>query len=197
VNDSENFGTRITEIGVAVAKIWRKEVIGTYLEFLEVARAISRFIFENQGVFLKIRGSRLHFTEGQGLIAKLVGIFRRGIIFQWEKHGGLDPPFMDHWGHRSMVDWAMVSRRGSSVLGLAVALGHGGSPAAVQWGDRCMGSPYRASLGRGRRCGDRVTAMKKRRWWCSMWAVFWRGEKRRRARRGAVEDGGTLPLYRG
>jgi hypothetical protein len=64
VNDSENFGTRITKIGVAVAKIWRKEVIGTYLEFLEVARAISRFIFENQGVFLKIRGSRLHFTEG-------------------------------------------------------------------------------------------------------------------------------------
>jgi hypothetical protein len=35
VNDSEKFGTRITEIGVAVAKIWQKEVIGTYLEFLE------------------------------------------------------------------------------------------------------------------------------------------------------------------
>jgi hypothetical protein len=29
--DSENFGERITEFGVAVAKIWRKEVIGTYL----------------------------------------------------------------------------------------------------------------------------------------------------------------------
>jgi hypothetical protein len=35
VNDSETFGIRITEIGVAVAKIWRKEVIRTYLEFLE------------------------------------------------------------------------------------------------------------------------------------------------------------------
>jgi hypothetical protein len=35
VNDTEKFGTRITEIGVAVAKIWQKEVIGTYLEFLE------------------------------------------------------------------------------------------------------------------------------------------------------------------
>jgi hypothetical protein len=34
-SDSENFGTRIAEIGVTVAKIWRKEVIGTYLEFLE------------------------------------------------------------------------------------------------------------------------------------------------------------------
>jgi hypothetical protein len=35
VNDSKKFGARITEIGVVVAKIWRKEVIGTYLEFLE------------------------------------------------------------------------------------------------------------------------------------------------------------------
>jgi hypothetical protein len=31
LSDSENFGERITEFGVAVAKIWRKEVIGTYL----------------------------------------------------------------------------------------------------------------------------------------------------------------------
>jgi hypothetical protein len=30
-SDSENFGERITEFGVMVAKIWRKEVIGTYL----------------------------------------------------------------------------------------------------------------------------------------------------------------------
>jgi hypothetical protein len=35
VNDSKKFGARITEIGVAIAKIWRKEVIGTYLDFLE------------------------------------------------------------------------------------------------------------------------------------------------------------------
>jgi hypothetical protein len=49
VNDSENFGARIAEIRVAVAKIWRKEVIVTYLEFLEVARAISRIILKNQG----------------------------------------------------------------------------------------------------------------------------------------------------
>jgi hypothetical protein len=49
VNDSENFGMGITEIRVAVVKIWQKEVIGTYLEFLKVARAISGIIFENQG----------------------------------------------------------------------------------------------------------------------------------------------------
>jgi hypothetical protein len=30
-SDSENFGDRITEFRVTVAKIWRKEVIGTYL----------------------------------------------------------------------------------------------------------------------------------------------------------------------
>jgi hypothetical protein len=33
VKDFENFGARITEIRVAVTKIWQKEVIGTYLEF--------------------------------------------------------------------------------------------------------------------------------------------------------------------
>jgi hypothetical protein len=30
-SDSENFGERINEFGVTEAKIWRKEVIGTYL----------------------------------------------------------------------------------------------------------------------------------------------------------------------
>jgi hypothetical protein len=34
-SDSMNFDAIITEIGITVAKIWRKEVIGTYLEFLE------------------------------------------------------------------------------------------------------------------------------------------------------------------
>jgi hypothetical protein len=49
VGDSEKFGTRITDIGVAVVKIWQKEIIGTYFEFLEVAMAIFENIFENQG----------------------------------------------------------------------------------------------------------------------------------------------------
>jgi hypothetical protein len=30
-SDSENFGERINEFGVAVAKIWWEEVIGAYL----------------------------------------------------------------------------------------------------------------------------------------------------------------------
>jgi hypothetical protein len=29
--DSDNFGERISGFGVVVAKIWRKELIGTYL----------------------------------------------------------------------------------------------------------------------------------------------------------------------
>jgi hypothetical protein len=33
-SDSEHFGARIDEIGVTVAKIWRK-VVETYLDFLE------------------------------------------------------------------------------------------------------------------------------------------------------------------
>jgi hypothetical protein len=35
VNDSEKFGARIAGIEVAVAEIWRKEVIETYLKFLK------------------------------------------------------------------------------------------------------------------------------------------------------------------
>jgi hypothetical protein len=53
VNDSENFGTRIAKIGVVVEMIWQKEVIGTYLQFLKVTRAISGIIFKNQGVLLE------------------------------------------------------------------------------------------------------------------------------------------------
>jgi hypothetical protein len=30
-SDFENFGARITKIGVMVVKIWRKEVVGTFL----------------------------------------------------------------------------------------------------------------------------------------------------------------------
>jgi hypothetical protein len=38
--------------------------------------------------------------------------------------------------------------------------------------------------------------MKKRRWWCSVGPMLERGERRRRAGRGAVEDGG-LSLFIG
>jgi hypothetical protein len=63
VSDSENFGERIIEFGVAVANIWRKEVIGSYLSFLEVARGISRNIFETQGFVYKKCGLRLNYGQ--------------------------------------------------------------------------------------------------------------------------------------
>jgi hypothetical protein len=34
-DDCEDFGARIAKIGVAVEKIWRKEVTEIYFEFLE------------------------------------------------------------------------------------------------------------------------------------------------------------------
>jgi hypothetical protein len=49
VKDSENFGARITAIGVAVVKIWQKEFWGLICNFWKVARGISGNIFENQG----------------------------------------------------------------------------------------------------------------------------------------------------
>jgi hypothetical protein len=49
VSDSENFSVRITKIGVTVPKIWRKEIIGTYLEFLESGRGYFLKYFKNQG----------------------------------------------------------------------------------------------------------------------------------------------------
>jgi hypothetical protein len=60
-----------------------------------VARVVSEIVFENQSVFLKIRGPRLDFTEGLGLTAKSVGIFLRGFIFSMRKYGRLGPPSMD------------------------------------------------------------------------------------------------------
>jgi hypothetical protein len=49
VNDSEKFGTRITKIRVAVAKIWPKDFQGPNCNFGKVASAKLEFIFKNQG----------------------------------------------------------------------------------------------------------------------------------------------------
>jgi hypothetical protein len=72
----------------------------------------------------------------------------------------------------------MAGQRGSSELGLAAASVHGGSPAVAQRGEGCMGSPSRASPRRGRWCGDRAAAVKKRRWRRSVWAVLGHRDKR-------------------
>jgi hypothetical protein len=74
------------------------------------------------------------------------------------------------------------------------ALGAGGSsPTTAQRREGGTRSPSRASLGRGRQCGDRETTVKKWWWRHSLRAVLGLGEKRRRAGRGVVENGGSLP----
>jgi hypothetical protein len=77
------------------------------------------------------------------------------------------------------------------------APGHGGSPEVVQRGEGFTGSPSRASPRRGRQCGGRATAVKKWQRRRSVRAALGHGESSRRARRGAMEDDGALPLYRG
>jgi hypothetical protein len=48
--DSENFGSRITKIGVTIVKIWRKEVGGPFCNFQEVARGIFGNISKTWGL---------------------------------------------------------------------------------------------------------------------------------------------------
>jgi hypothetical protein len=82
-----------------------------------------------------------------------------------------------------MVERAMVGRRGLT--------GGGAMERGV----------HRVSIsgltGRGWQCGDRAMAVKMWWWRHSVWVVLGRGEKRRRAGRGAVEYDWALRLYRG
>jgi hypothetical protein len=94
--------------------------------------------------------------------------------------------------HGSTVDSTVAGGRGSPAAPM-----HGGSPAMEQWRKERMGSPSQASPGRGRWCGNRAMAAKKRQWWCSVWAVLGCGKKRKREGGSAVEDDGALPFYRG
>jgi hypothetical protein len=69
---SENFGARMTKIGVAVEKIWLKEVSGTYLQFWQVSRAnFGKF----QGSVWKMLDCWLILNKGRGLNAKCLRLF--------------------------------------------------------------------------------------------------------------------------
>jgi hypothetical protein len=96
-----------------------------------------------------------------------------------------------------MMDWPWPVEGGLPELGLAAGPGHGSPLAVAQQKEGCTGSPSRASPGRRWWCGDRLMAVKKWWRWCSVRAVLGCKEKRSRAGRGAVENGGPLPLYRG
>jgi hypothetical protein len=101
--------------------------------------------------------------------------------FLVEKLRGPGPQLVDHGS--ASPRWTMD--RGSVMtspdLGLMAALGHGGSLAMAQRRENSTGSPSRASLGRGRQCGDRATALKKWRWRCLVQEALGRGENRRGA----------------
>jgi hypothetical protein len=75
VKDSENFGIRITEIRVAVAKIRQNEFWGLICNFWKVARGISGNIFKNQGSSWKIVDCGLIMEKGRGLNEKVARIF--------------------------------------------------------------------------------------------------------------------------
>jgi hypothetical protein len=96
-----------------------------------------------------------------------------------------------------MVDSGHGQPKGLPELCQAAVPVHGGPLVVMQRGEGYTASLSRASPGRGRWCGDRAMVVKKRWWWCSVQAVPGHGEKRRRVGRGAVEDGGALPIYTG
>jgi hypothetical protein len=100
-------------------------------------------------VFLEICGLRFDFTERQGAICEMVGIFLIRISFPMENHSGLSPPLVDHWRCWSTVNHGHGRPKSSPELGLVAAPGHGGSPVMAQWREGSMGSPSRASPGDG------------------------------------------------
>jgi hypothetical protein len=88
VNDFQKFGARITEIGIAVAKIWRKEFQGPIQNFWKVARALSRNIFNFQGCCLEIWGSTAWFWIKAGAFLQSGGDSSvADLFFIGERHG--------------------------------------------------------------------------------------------------------------
>jgi hypothetical protein len=119
VTNSEKFGKRIARIRVVVVKIWQKEFIGTYLEFLEVARAIFGYIFKNQGSSWKFVDCGLIVEKGRGLTRKMARISNFK-LFPNSKCRGLGPCLMDQRRARSMVDrppWPTMELTGAQPSG--------------------------------------------------------------------------------
>jgi hypothetical protein len=101
----------------------------------------------------------------------------------WTGTGGMDnrPP-----GHGGALAGAGLSK--------AQKLTGGGQG---QRGEGRVVNTLRGPPGHGRQRCSRATAVKRRRRWHSVEAALKHGEGRRRAGRGAVEDGGGSPFYRG
>jgi hypothetical protein len=85
-----------------------------------VARGISRIIFENTRVFLKIHGPRLDFTESQGVISKYSRDFSGVELFFNRTFGEHGPPSVDR-AARTRGHGGGLLAHGMWVLGLAGA----------------------------------------------------------------------------
>jgi hypothetical protein len=140
-------------------------------------------IFQKPGVFPEFLGLQLDYKETEGALCKFPRIIDFWIYFSMENHDRLSPWLMDQCRVRSTVDrprWPATELDGAWPSGRSEA-----------W---CTGSPSQASPGRGRQCGDRATAVKKRWRRRSVRAALGRGEKRRRVGRGATKTGQGIAL---
>jgi hypothetical protein len=154
-------------------------------------------IFRKLGVFTEFSWITALLQKNEGPLCKFLRIIDFWIYFSIENCRGLSPWLMDQRRARSTVDrpaWLATKLNGAQPSGRSEARWPTGGGAA---GRGCMGSPSWASPGRGRQRGGRAMAVKKRWRRRSVQAALGREEKRRRAGRGAVENGGSLPLYRG
>jgi hypothetical protein len=101
---------------------------------------------------------------------------------------------MDHRG--SGPQWTGLHCRPEELIG-ARPTGtpvHDGSPRLHGKDEELTKVRSRASPKMEERCGDRATAVKTRRRWCSVRVMLKRGEKRREAWRGVVKPGGGAHL---
>jgi hypothetical protein len=71
-SDSENFGTRITGLGVVVEKIWSFEVSGGYFMNFSEARDPSRIIFQILGPLCETMDYGSISKKPRGLFAKFL-----------------------------------------------------------------------------------------------------------------------------
>jgi hypothetical protein len=74
--------------------------------------------------------------------------------------------------------------------------GHGSSPTGVKKSEGSTGVPLRASPKLTRRCGDRATVMKLRRWRSLVVGELKLGARGKGGGEGAVRSGGVKSFYR-
>jgi hypothetical protein len=131
--------------------------------------------------------------KGEGLTTKSTGFFQRGFFFQWKirwTRSTIRGPWatLMHGGPWIGPQWWLTGARPSTRSGPWRLTGGGAT-------ERGLHGKLDGSLTRDQ--AARAMAVKKQWRRHSVRAALGRGEKRRRAGRGVMENGGALPLYRG